>query len=223
MEEATREGTGGREPASGEDAAAFWERRYGERERIWSGEPNGALVATVTGLPPGRALDLGCGEGGDALWLAEVGWQVTAVDITPTAVARAQAAAAARGVPDGRIAWVVADLGSWGPPGTYELVSACFLHSPVEFPRTDVLRRAASTVTPGGHLLLVGHAGAPPWAEGHGHGDHRFPGPAEELAGLQLDEAEWETALCEVRARPARGPDGAHATLEDGVVLLRRR
>ena len=213
----------GSETTSGQDAVGFWEHHYGERDQIWSGKPNDALVATVADLPPGRALDLGCGEGGDALWLAGQGWQVTAVDITPTAIARAKAAAAARRVPASQISWVVEDLSSWEPPGAYELVSACFLHSPLDFPRAAVLRRAASSVTPGGHLLVVGHADAPPWAKAHGHDDHRFLGPNEELAGLQLDDTEWETVVSGLRARHAIGPNEEHATLEDTVILLLRR
>ena len=217
-------------------ASEYWEGRYGEREQIWSGRPNAALVATVSELTPGRALDLGCGEGGDAVWLAAHGWRVAAVDASATAIERARAAAAANGVGNGEIEWVVADLATWRPAGGFDLVSACFLHSPLEFPRTEVLRRCAETVVSGGHLLVVGHAAAPPWSrmaqhdaehdgDGHddGHGHHHFRSAAEELDDLALPVADWETALAEVRTREATGPDGEHATLEDSVVLLRRR
>ncbi len=208
-----------------EDAAGFWESRYAERDLIWSGEPNHALVATVSGLRPGQALDLGCGEGADSVWLAERGWQVTAIDVASTAVARGRLLAARHHVEEGRITWLVQDLSSWHPAASYELVSACFLHSPVTLPRTAALRRAASAVNPGGHLLIVGHAEAPPWAKAHAHdgADHRFLGPAEELAGLELDEDTWETVVAEIRPRQATGPNGEHATLQDTVILLRRR
>ncbi len=207
-----------------EDApAAFWDRRYAERDRIWSGEANQALVAAAAGLRPGRALDLGCGEGGDSVWLARQGWRVTAVDIAATAIVRAKKFAASHAIPDGRITWVVDDLGSWQPGGPYDLVSACFLQSPIDFPRTTVLRRAASAVAPGGHLLVVSHAEPPPWAKGHNHARHRFPGPAEELAGLQLPGAGWDTVISEARPRQAFGPDGEEATLRDTVILAYRR
>jgi cyclopropane fatty-acyl-phospholipid synthase-like methyltransferase len=204
------------------EATAFWASRYAERDQVWSGKPNAALVDTAADLTPGRALDLGCGEGGDSVWLAEHGWQVTGVDIAPNAIERARAAATARGV-DERITWLVEDLSSWTPPGPYDLVSACFLHSPVEFPRAEVLRRAATAISPGGHLLVVGHAESPPWSR-HRHEDgveHEYLTPAQEVAALHLDPSEWQTVICESRSRDATGPDGEQAVLDDGVVLLR--
>jgi len=204
-------------------SADFWETRYAERNGIWSGDPNHALVAAVADLPPGRALDLGCGEGADSVWLAARRWQVTAIDIAKSAMTRAEALAARRGIPDGRIAWLVEDLASWDPADTYDLVAACFLHSPVEFPRSAVLRRAAASVASGGHLLIVGHAAPPPWATAHGHGDHRFPSPAEELVNLDLGSTDWNVLVSEIRPRDAIGPDGEIATLDDSVTLARRR
>jgi SAM-dependent methyltransferase len=206
------------------EAETFWNDRYAERAQIWSGRPNTALVTEVEGLAPGRALDLGCGEGGDSVWLAEHGWRVTAVDIAANAVARGRDAAATRGIDEGRIGWLVEDLATWTPPGPYDLVSACFLHSPVDFPRTEVLRRAAAALAPGGHLLVVGHSEPPPWSRHrHEDDDHRFLTPAEEVAELALDPSAWETVVCESRTRDAVGPDGEQATLDDSIVLLRRR
>ena len=202
--------------------AEFWEGRYKERDRIWSGRPNDALVTTVAGLPPGRALDLGCGEGGDSVWLAERGWQVTAVDVSATAVARARETAAGLELPAGQITWLVEDLGRWEPTDRYDLVCACFLHSPIEFARSDVLRRAASAVATGGHMLIVGHASPPPWANGHDHGDHHFLPPSEEIANLRLDGDLWDVVVSEIRTRSAIGPDGAPVDFEDAVVLARR-
>lgn len=212
-------------PPDDQDPVAFWANRYGEKGRIWSGKPNEALVATVAAIEPGRSLDLGCGEGGDGVWLAERGWEVFAVDIAETAISRARDEAAAHHIPDGRITWVVQDLARWEPTDTYDLVSACFLHSPLEFPRRSVLRRAAAAVAPGGHLLLVGHAEPPPWSRGrdHAHAPHRFVGPVEEIADLQLEAGAWETIISDVRPRQAQGPHGELATLRDTVVLLRRR
>jgi SAM-dependent methyltransferase len=205
------------------EAENFWNDRYAEREQIWSGRPNPTMVSVVERLAPGRALDLGCGEGGDSIWLAEQGWEVTGVDIAANAVERAQAHATSRGVAD-RTTWLVEDLATWTPSGPYDLVSACFLHSPVDFPRTEVLRRAAEALAAGGHLLIVGHAEPPPWSRHrHDHEEHRFLAPEEELGELDLDPDAWETVVSESRSRDAVGPDGEQAVLDDTVVLLRRR
>jgi SAM-dependent methyltransferase len=202
--------------------AQFWEARYADSERVWSGRPNQALVDVLSDLPPGRALDLGCGEGGDAVWLAGRGWRVTGVDISPTAIARARAAATAAGVPT--IRWEAHDLASWRGDDSYDLVTACFLHSPVELRRTEVLRHAASLVAPGGHLLIVSHADYPPWAsESHGAHEHRFLTPAEEIDELDLRPGEWDVEIAETRRRETTGPDGEPAVLDDVVVLLTRR
>ncbi|WP_229796335.1 class I SAM-dependent methyltransferase, partial [Saccharothrix coeruleofusca] len=99
----------------------FWEQMYRSRERLFSGAPNGVLVTEVADLPPGQALDVGCGEGGDALWLARRGWRVTAVDISHTALSRAAAAGADVA---GRVAWKHGDLTATPPPaGAFDLVS----------------------------------------------------------------------------------------------------
>jgi SAM-dependent methyltransferase len=204
-------------------AETFWETRYAGEEHIWSGEPNQALIDAVTDFNPGRALDLGCGEGGDSIWLAQHGWNVTAVDIATTAISRAQDLATRRGISGGRIVWVVADLASWRPTEAYELVSACFLQSPLAFPRIDVLRGAASAVAPGGHLLVVAHADAPPWSEDHEHAHHPCMDPTTELVDLELEATAWATLVRDIRPRPATGPHGERATLNDSVLLLRRR
>lgn len=219
-----------------EDPRQHWDARYSEREQLWSGNPNVALVATVGSLAPGRALDLGCGEGADSVWLAERGWQVTAVDVSATAIERAEGLAASHGIPGERITWVLADVASWEPAGPYDLVSACFLHSLLDFPREEVLRRAAGAVGPGGRVLVVGHAEPPPWTADHAdhggpdhggpdHGghEHRVLTPEGELAGLQLDPGEWSVEVSEVRTRAATGPDGQQAMLRDVVTFVRRR
>lgn len=206
----------------GQDLATFWEERYSSSGPIWSGRVNATFADVVGSLTPGRALDLGCGEGGDAIWLAQHGWRATGVDVSPTAVARAAEAALAAGVAEGQITWIAHDLGDWQPDGDYDLVCASFFHSPVDFPRTEVLRRAAGAIAPGGHFLLVSHAAFPPWADVESHADHVFLSPAEEIAELSLDSSEWTTVLAELRARDAVGPDGQQATIDDGVVLLRR-
>jgi 2-polyprenyl-3-methyl-5-hydroxy-6-metoxy-1,4-benzoquinol methylase len=201
-------------------AAQFWEDRYAGRQ-VWSGKVNTALADLVSELPVGRALDLGCGEGGDALWLAERGWTVTAVDISPTAIARGRSMADERGLAD-QIEWIAADLGEWTTDRHFDLVSACFLQSPLPLERAAILRRAAEAVAPGGSLLLVSHAAAPPWASGLQHGHHEFPQPATEVAALELDGSAWIVQVADVRPRPAIGPDGTAAELRDTVVLVQR-
>ncbi|MDO8395366.1 MAG: bifunctional NAD(P)/FAD-dependent oxidoreductase/class I SAM-dependent methyltransferase, partial [Dietzia sp.] len=128
-----------------------WEGEYTDDGPRWSGAVNATTAAVVDPLPVGSALDLGCGEGGDAVWLAEQGWDVTAVDLSPTAVSRGAEVAAARGVAD-RIDWVAHDLTTWTTEKRFDLVAASFFHSPVDLSRTRILRCAAEWVRPGGHL-----------------------------------------------------------------------
>lgn len=200
----------------------FWEERYAASERIWSGRVNVVLADIAGALDSGRALDLGCGEGADVIWLAGQGWEATGIDISPTAIARASAAAAAAGLAPDRAQFLAADLAAV-PAGVYDLVTASFFHSPVELPREDILRQAAERVAPGGHLLITSHAGSPPWAEKrHGH-EHCFPSPQEELELLALEPDAWEVVLAETRPRNVTAPDGSAVILDDGIVLLRRR
>lgn len=203
--------------------ADFWEQRYTGSDRVWSGRANAVLVDVASALEPGRALDLGCGEGGDVVWLARHGWTATGVDISPTAVRRASDAARAAGVPDGRARFVAADLADLADldgEQPYDLVTASFLQSPVALPRAEILRRAAARVAPGGHLLVTTHAAAPSW--GSAPPGYRFPTPADELEALRLDPDGWRVLVAEVRSREATGPEGEPATLQDAVVLARR-
>ena len=162
------------------DAQQMWEERYSESARIWSGRPNARLVEMVSDLPPGRALDLGCGEGGDTVWLVRRGWHVTAVDIADTALRRAAELA---GDLVERIDFQRHDLSDSFPDGTYDLISAQFLHSTVRLERPHILRTAADAVAPGGHLVIVDHAAPPPFSKKVPH-DHPFPSPDEVLAEL---------------------------------------
>ncbi|UBU18956.1 class I SAM-dependent methyltransferase [Nonomuraea gerenzanensis] len=197
-----------------------WDTRYRQSERIWSGDPNVVLVEEVSGLPAGRALDLGSGEGGDAIWLAARGWQVTAADISGVALRRAARHAEEAGVGD-RIDWQRHDLGESFPEGVYDLVSACYLHSTGDMPRERILRRAAAAVAPGGVLLVAGHAGWSAWQ--HDHPDVHFPTPQEVLDSLEPGEGEWEVLRCEEFERSQKGPDGEPTTRTDNVLTIRRR
>lgn len=204
-------------------SAEFWEERYAGAPAIWSGRVNHTLAELVQPLPPGRALDLGCGEGGDAIWLASRGWAVTGVDISQTATSRAAAAATARDLTTDQAHFVTADLTEWmaEADAEYDLVVASFLQSPVGLDRGHVLREAARRVAPGGHLLLISHAAPPPWMTGHRPAT-AFPQPEGELAQLQLDANTWSTVIAEVRTRTVTAPDGEQADLEDTVVMVRR-
>jgi SAM-dependent methyltransferase len=206
---------------SGGNAQEYWEEHYGERDRIWSGRVNVQLAAVVAELAPGRALDLGCGEGGDAVWLAEQGWHVVAVDVSETALARAGAEARARGVLD-RIDFQHHDLSDSFPAGSFDLASAQFLHSTVRLERPQILRNAASAVAPGGLLVVVDHAAPPPFSKKVPH-DHPFPSPEEVLAELDLPAAEWERVRVEVVDRDGTDPDGQPFIWRDNVMVLRRR
>lgn len=199
--------------------AEMWDDRYRESDRIWSGNPNVVLVREVEDLKPGRALDLGCGEGADAVWLARTGWQVTATDISRVALERAAVHAADAAVAD-RVDWQWHDLGASFPEGEYDLVSAQFLHSMGDLPREEILRRAAGAVAPGGVLLIVGHAGFPSWE--HDHPDMELPTTDEVLVSLELPEGEWEVLLSEEHERIQNDPDGNPTTRTDNALKVRR-
>lgn len=205
---------------SSQDAQEFWEGFYGGDDHVWSGQVNSQLADVAADLAPGRALDLGCGEGADAIWLAEDGWQVVAVDVSANALERARAAAQQHDVA-ARIRFEQHDLSASFPAGRFDLVSAQFLHSPVRLDREAVLRRAADAVAVGGRLLIVDHAAAPPWAGEHVH-EHHFDSVDEVLAGLALGDAQWERLRVGAVERHAVGPDGQTASLIDNVILLRR-
>jgi len=186
---------------------------------VWSGRVNTQLAEIVAELPGGRALDLGCGEGGDAVWLAEHGWIVVAADVSTTALSRARAAAEARGVGD-RIEFRQHELTSSIPEGPFDLVSAQFLHSTLEMDRPAILRRAAGAVAPGGTLLIVDHGAAPPWASKMHH--HEFPSPEAVVEGLALDPVQWQLIQVDCVDRAVRGPDGEESTLVDNLIRYRR-
>ena len=204
------------------EAQQAWEEHYGERDRVWSGRVNVRLAELVEPMTPGRALDLGCGEGADAMWLAEHGWHVTAVDVSQTALDRAAADAAARNLGD-RVDFQRHDLTESFPDGAFDLVSAQFLHSTVPLDRTRLLRRAADAVVPGGTLVVVDHGAAPPWASKPDHHRHEFPTADEVVSSLNLDDSQWDRIRVAAVERDALGPEGQQAVLTDNVVVLRRR
>jgi len=201
--------------------AEFWDERYRSSKRIWSGNANPQLVAEAEGLSPGRALDVGCGEGADAIWLAERGWDVVGMDISQVALDRA--AAHARETAPGaaaRISWQQADLiQSPPPPDAFDLVNVQFMHLP-SAPRATMFRGLAAAVRAGGTLLVVAHH--PSDLES---GVKRPPDPdlyytAEAIAELLGDS--WTVETSDARARSQNSSDNQPATVHDTVLRARR-
>jgi SAM-dependent methyltransferase len=203
-------------------AEQYWEERYRDEDRVWSGRPNPLLVREAGPLPAGSALDLGCGEGGDAIWLAARGWRVTAADVSATAVRRGAEHAREAGVAEA-IRWERHDLSRSFPEGSFDLVSAQFLHSPVavDGEREAILRRAAAAVAPNGILLVVGHAGWPSWQEEPPF-EYRFPTTGDVIDALDLEPGRWHVELEEVVERELPDPDGRPGRREDNVLRIKR-
>ncbi|WP_405161317.1 class I SAM-dependent methyltransferase [Nocardia sp. NBC_01499] len=203
------------------DTVAYWENFYQERERIWSGSPNFLLVREFDAAPAGSALDLGCAEGADAIWLAQHGWRVTAVDVSETALGRARARAAEQGITD--IDWQRHDLANSFPDGRFDLVTAQYLHSPVAQAdeRETILRRAAAAVAPGGQLLIVGHAEWPSWVQEPPRDIH-FPTTAEVNSALHLAPTEWTVEVDDLIEREQASPEGQPGTRKDNILRIRR-
>ncbi|MFJ1705565.1 class I SAM-dependent methyltransferase [Kitasatospora sp. NPDC088346] len=195
----------------------MWDDRYADRQQLWSGRPNGALVAETAGLAPGRVLDVGCGEGADAVWLARGGWDVTGLEVSGVALERA-----ARHAEDAGLAvhWVHAELTGAGlAPGSFDLVSAQY-PALLRTPDAAAERALLAAVAPGGVLLLVHHAGMETREaddSGFDPADYVWPSMVTAL----LDE-DWVVEVDEQRPRVAPdGGAGAHHT--DDLVLRARR
>ncbi|WP_435299031.1 class I SAM-dependent methyltransferase [Timonella sp. A28] len=203
--------------------ATYWENRYASSNNMWSGRVNKPLVDVVSRLVPGSALDLGCGEGGDAVWLAQQGWTVTGIDLSPTAVNRGRQAATQAGIPGSSLQFEAADLTTWDTTERYNLVTASFLHSwPALIPREKILHRATRFVAENGYMLVVAHADAPPWASPEHTHQHAFPTPQDDVTALNLDPTTWDIITCETHTRETTGPDGTPGTLTDSIVFVRR-
>ncbi|GAA3210980.1 class I SAM-dependent methyltransferase [Actinocorallia longicatena] len=167
--------------------AEAWDRRYAAQDLLWSVEPNRFVAEELAALPPGRALDLACGEGRNALWLASLGWRATAADFSGVAVGRGRELD-----PDGLVEWRVEDLTTWEFPEA-DLVLVAYLHLP-EREMAAVLGRAARAVAPGGTLFFVGHDRTN-LTEGVGGPQdpailHSPGSVADALTGLRIERAE---------------------------------
>ncbi|WP_116045845.1 class I SAM-dependent methyltransferase [Amycolatopsis palatopharyngis] len=192
----------------------FWDNRYRSSDQVFSGNPNGVLVTEVADLPPGQALDVGCGEGADALWLASRGWRVTAADISKVALQRAAAADVA-----GSVAWTRADLTVEPPPAAaFDLVSMHYFPLPQQRNHTG-LRGLLDAVASGGTLLVGSHdlTDLPPHHErGFDPDDYYRP---DDIVRL-LDDS-WTVLVNETRSRTAPAPAGTHH-LHDIVLRAQR-
>jgi SAM-dependent methyltransferase len=198
----------------------YWEsqwQRTGGRDAVTA---NPYLARETSGLVPGTALDAGCGQGAEAIWLAEAGWQVTAADISTEALARAAEAATGSAAAE-RVRWVEADLGVWEPERRFDLVTTHYAHPAM--PQLAFYARLAEWVAPGGTLLMVGHLrrGTPD----HGHGHGQPPVEASVTAAsitAGLDVARWDVVTADepVRGVPRQG--GEPGRLHDVVVRATR-
>ncbi len=207
----------------------YWDERYAAHEPVWSGKVNQRLVEQTAHLQPGDAIDIGCGEGGDAVWLAQQGWTVTAVDVSAIVIdkARAHAAATLPAEVARRVTWQPADVRTWQPPAdSADLVSMQFLHL-TEPLLAEVQARLALTVRTGGTLLIVNHD---PLDLHSGIGRPDIPGVmlAASTIVARLDPDDWEVEVAEAFPREAHGHEahgheGHGVTVHDTVVRARRR
>ena len=200
----------------------FWDARYGGSDRVWSGNPNRRLVEQVADLEPGRAVDVGCGEGADAVWLAGRGWVTTGLDVSAVALERTAAHAAEAGLEVATALYDAQDAEAL-PGGPYDLVASHFLHLPLELRRL-AYRHMAAAVAPGGRLLIVGHHPAD-----HESGARRPHGPglmfsADDVLGLLGEVEGFDTWTVEVAEEPQRVQETPEGPLPvtDTVVRVRR-
>jgi thioredoxin reductase/SAM-dependent methyltransferase len=207
-------------PAANE---ADWDHRYGG-DRMWSGNPNGSLVDEVGALPPGRALDVGAGEGGDALWLAERGWRVTASDVSQRALSRVAAEAARRGLP---VECQHADANALDvfERGAFDLVSAQYASIP-RTPDRRAVHNLLGAVAPGGTLLVVGHDLEPMRGAIDTLTDSRAFDPdsyvrVDDVVEVLAGSSAWDIEVHGKRPRPPGAASASHHV--DDVVLRARR
>ncbi|MFJ4713878.1 class I SAM-dependent methyltransferase [Streptomyces sp. NPDC088785] len=196
---------------------AGWDERYAGQERFWSGEPNPQLVAAADGLTPGTALDVGCGEGGDVVWLAGQGWRVTGADFSAEGLARAARHVEQAGLAE-RVDWWQVDARAFDAgERAYDLVTSHYLHAP-DGGMVEVTRSLAGAVAPGGLLLVVGHAPSHEFTTlSESHRKAMFLA-AELLPALPDD---FEPVVVEQRTRTLQRDSGP-VEAEDSVLLARR-
>ncbi|MCQ4120392.1 class I SAM-dependent methyltransferase [Rhodococcus tibetensis] len=201
----------------------FWDERYSSTGAVWSGNPNPRVVEQLASVTPGRALDIGCGEGADVIWLAANGWDATGVDVSMVALDRAAARAAEAGAAvAAHTTWQQVDIRSWEPPaGQFDLVSAQFMQLP-EPTRGDLHRRLAAAVRPGGHLLIVGHHPADLKTSVGRPDVPDIMFTAEQVAAA-LEPESWEILVCAAPEREIQDPEGNLVAIQDAVLHAVRR
>jgi len=196
----------------------YWDERYATHEHVWSGRPNQRLLEQAAELPPGQALDVGCGEGADAIWLAERGWRTTGADVSVVALEKARRHAGEAGVAD-RTAWVHVDLVAGDAlPGGNDLVSAMYVHVPdTDFGR--VYAAIAAAVRPGGTLLVAGHHPAEQETDLRNPQLSHLLFPPERVTAVLGDG--WRVEVAEAVTREAE-LHGEPRLATDTVVVARR-
>jgi SAM-dependent methyltransferase len=206
----------------------YWESHWRQADEHARGQeilPNPYLAREIGTLAPGRALDAGCGEGAEAIWLATAGWEVTAADISAEALSRASERATKHGAAPERMHWVQADLSIWEPDIQFDLVTTHYAHPAM--PQLAFYQRLSHWVAPGGTLLIVGHLHT---SETPGHGQpgdgHHPPSEASVTATsirLILDPSRWDVVTADEPTRILTNRAGRTVQLDDVVVRAIRR
>ena len=211
---------------------AYWDAHWQQANAHGSDEgtfPNPHLARETRSLKRGTALDAGCGEGSESIWLATEGWHVTAVDISAEALSRGAERLRRFGLPSDHVEWIEADLSAWEPKKMFDLVTTQYVHPATS--QLDFYRRISHWVSPGGTLLIIAHAQAPDPA-GHGHanahpGDRGEP-PMEAIAAAAgitatLGTVDWDIVTAKETTRIVTRGGGREAALSDVVVRATRR
>lgn len=194
------------------DTQELWDAVHRRRGPQRPGRPHPYLVDELSNASPGTALELGCGDGANAIWLATRGWTVTAVDVSQIALDGAAAFAQEAGVAS-RVQWHRADLRDWTTTETFDLAAAFYLHTPLELDYPSTVRRAAERIGADGTLLAIGHFVPPPWAWDLENTDGLL-GAVELATALELDDRAWRLAAAEQLARPVTHAGEEHVIVD---------
>jgi SAM-dependent methyltransferase len=210
----------------------YWESHWQQAKGHALGGEIGAnpyLAREIGSLAPGTALDAGCGEGAEAIWLATEGWQVTAADISTEVLSRASERATAACAAPERVQWVEADLSVWEPGNQFDLVTTHYAHPAM--PQLAFYERISGWVAPGGTLLIVGHRhtsetpgdGHPHDQEGHGHNSPEAVSVTAARITVGLDATQWDIVTADEPVRTLTNRAGRTVQLDDVVVRATRR